>query len=250
MKRPADALQVAERGLVSFPESARLHNARGQVLVEMNRLGEAVTAFRTAITYAPGAPEPVTSLGLALLRAGQRDEGMAQLRRALEIQPQYTKAVVALSELELEAGNRDEAARYLTPFFNQFPGSRVARELMSRLYLSRALDSARQGDFGSVERICREGLSNVPDSAELHGFLGTYYMRENRRDEALQEFEACRQIRPDDLRVLMSLGVLYHQLGRDADARRMLAEGAEAAKRSGNADAQQRFEHSLQQLSP
>lgn len=250
LKRPAEALRLAEQGVASLPHSARLHNARGQALEAGNQLDEAEAAFRAAITFGPGAPEPVTGLGLLLLRKGRRDEGVAQLKRALEIQPQYAKAIVALAQVELEAGHRDEAAEYIAPFFNQFPGSRIARELMSRLYLSRALEAARQSDFAAVERICRDGLASVPDSAELHGFLGSYYARENRWDEALKEFESSRQIRPNDPRVLMSLGALYHQLGRDSDARRLLTEGVELAKRSGNREVMDRFQQALQQLSP
>lgn len=250
LKRPTEALRVADRGLTELPQSARLHSGRGQVLAGMGRLEEAEAAFHAAMSCAPGSPEPVTSLGLALLHASRREEGIAQLKRALEIQPQYSKAIVALSQVEMEAGHRDEAAQYIVPFFNQFPGSRLARELMSRLYLSEALDATRRGDFGAVEKICRDGLSHVSESAELHGFLGSYYARENRLDEALQEFEASRQLRPDDPRVLLSLGVLYHQLARDADARRLFTQGAELARRSGNGEALERFQQALQQLSP
>ena len=249
LKRPAEALRVADQGLVSLPESARLHIARGHALTATNRPDEAIAAFRAAMTYAPGTPEPVTNLALLLLHSERRDEAVGLLKRALEIQPQYADAASALSELELEAGHPEEAARYIIPFFQQYSGLQSARTLMSKLYLSRALNAKEQGDFAEVERICREGLASVPESAELHLLLGIRFARENRLDDALKEFESSYKFQPDDPLVVLSLGKLYHQLGRDADARRLLTEGAAAARRSGDKEAVERFQQALEKLS-
>jgi tetratricopeptide (TPR) repeat protein len=184
-----------------------------------------------------------------LLRAERRDEAVMLLKRALEIQPLYADAASALSELELAAGHPDEAAKYIVPFFQQFSGLEAARTLMSKLYLSRALNAQKQGDFAEVERVCREGLASVPESAELHLFLGIRFARENRLDDALKEFESSYKFQPDDPLVVLSLGQLYHRLGRDADARRLLTQGAAAAKLSGDREAMEHFQQALEKLS-
>jgi Flp pilus assembly protein TadD len=249
LKRPAEALRVADQGLVSLPKSARLQIARGHALTDTHRPDEAIAAFRAAMTYAPGSAEPVTDLALMLLHSERRDEAVVLLKRALEIQPQYADAASALSELELDAGHPEEAAKYIIPFFEQFSGLESARTLMSKLYLARALNAKEQGDFAEVERICREGLASVPNSAELHLLLGIRFARDNRLDDALQEFESSYKLQPDDPLVVLSLGKLYHQLGRDADARRLLTEGTAAAKRSGDQESVERFQQLLEKLS-
>jgi len=249
LKRPAEALRVADQGLVSLPKSAKLLIARGHALTDSNRSDEAIAAFREAMTCAPGTPEPVTDLALTLLHSDRRDEAVTLLKRALEIQPQYAAAASALSELELDARRPDEAAKYIVPFFQQFSGLASARTLMSRLYLARALNAKDQGDYAEVERFCREGLASVPESAELHLLLGIRFAREKRLDDALSEFEFAYKFQPDDPMVVLSLGQVYHQLGRDADARRVLTGGAAAAKLSGDTESLAHFQQALQKLS-
>lgn len=245
---PARALDTADRGLTQTPDSANLYNARGLALASAGRTDEAIAAYHAAIKRAPGTPNAVANLGLVLLMAKRRDEAVAQLQQALRLQPGYTKAVVALATIELDAGNLSAAAEYVLPFYREFPGTGTAQELVSRYYSALALAAARKGDLAAIERICHEGLALAPESAELHGFLALHYLHHQQFPEAIENLEAAHRDRPGDPRAIALLGQVYAQVGRIADARKLLSEGAELARQRGDAATAGQLEAVLSRL--
>ena len=248
LQRTADALRATEDGLAVMPDSSALYSSRGLLLGSMGRFDEAVESMRKSIELAPGSPSAVSSFGLLLLHAGKRDEAIAQFKRALQIQPRFHQALTTLGRLELEAGRPREAANYIRPFFDQFPGSRAARDLMSKLYIGFALEAVRAKNEAAAEQACREGLELVPDSPELHGFLGTFYAHQNRVPEAIASLEASDRLRPNDPRTMLPLAQLYQASGQIENARRLLTRGDAEARRNGQSEAAAQFAELLRRL--
>jgi Flp pilus assembly protein TadD len=236
LRQPVKALATAERGLRRMPHSSRFQTIRGLALAASGRAEEAMAAYREAMALAPGSAEPVANLGLLFMRLGRREEAMANLQRATELQPGLAKAVTTLAYLELEAGNLSAAARYVLPYFRQFPGLSNARSLMGRYYLLTALEAARRGDVAGVEQACREGLAAVPETPELSGFLGVHLLQQGRLDEALPALETSYRFQATDPRVALALGELYIRLNRATDARRILQAVGEEARRRNDAN--------------
>ena len=234
LKSPTEALRVARQGLAAIPDSADLLNSEGLVLDALGRTDEAMAAYRASSAQSPGAVDPVANLGIGLLRQGHREEAYAAFRRALEIQPMYPKALTMLVRFELEAGRLQEAAKYVFPFFEQYPGLRMARDLMARFYLRQAVALMESGDQAGAERACRSGLGIVPEAAELYGFLGVLLSRQNRLPEALDLLEKAHRLQPTEPRVALALGQVLVGLGRLADARRALAEANDQATKAGD----------------
>lgn len=234
LRRPAAALRAAGRGVELMPESAELRNALGLALEDAGQPGEAMRAFREALARAPRDPEPLVNLGNVQLRLGRKEEACASFKQALDDQPLFARALELLARLEMEAGHPEAAVQYIRPYYEQYPGSNTARDLMAKWHLLTALNLARTGDTAAAEKACREGLVANPDSAELFLFLGTLCRQQRRNTEAFEALETSRQLEPGDPRMALTLSDLYVQLGRREDARRLLAESEQSARKRGD----------------
>jgi tetratricopeptide (TPR) repeat protein len=78
---PDDALMAADAGLVKDPKNARLYNAKGMALNDLQRLDEAAEAFQKAIDLDPNLA--VARANLDALNSGSHGRGtIAKHRRA------------------------------------------------------------------------------------------------------------------------------------------------------------------------
>jgi tetratricopeptide (TPR) repeat protein len=245
---PAEALSAVDAGLAALPGSAELLNARGAALEAAERIDEAVEAYRAASASRPSAADPLANLGISLLRLGRKDEAYACLQRSLELQPLFPKSILVLTRLEIHAENLSSAYSYIHPFFEQYPESNAARELMGAWYLKSALKSARAGDAAAAERAARDGLAADPTSLDLHGFLGVLLGQQNRVSEAVEMLETAHRLQPADLRVAISLADIYAKLGRIDDARQLVTKGKQLAEQRGDTAAVARCAEILKQL--
>jgi predicted CXXCH cytochrome family protein len=74
----------------------------------------------------------------------------------------------------------------------------------------------------SAEGILRTGLARNPESAPLHHALGLSLVRQQRREEGLAALARAATLAPDDSRMGFVYAVALHDLGRPAEALRVL----------------------------
>lgn len=248
LNQPDKALQAIEQGLALMPDAPELHTARGIALQAAGRLGEAVEAFRLAVQRAPNVCEAHFNLGNALLQLGRRDEAYVSLKRALELVPTFPKALIVLGQAELEAGRLDSAAQYVRPLYKFYPGLVSARRLMTWWCLQSGTTAARAGHMDEAERDLRDGLAINPDLPELRGRLGLLYAQEGRFAEARDHLETYHRLQPTEPMASLFLGQVYAHLGRTDDARRLLSEGEQLARQSGDKATEEQCAQALQRL--
>lgn len=87
-----------------------------------------------------------------------------------------------------------------------------------------SLAEARQALSGeaAAEAVLRNGLARNPEAAALHHALGLSLFRQGRREEGLAELGRAAALGPEDPRLGFVHGVALHDLGRPAEARRVL----------------------------
>jgi tetratricopeptide (TPR) repeat protein len=93
------ALELLDRALELNPEYPDLHNFRGIVLCEMDRLDEAIDAFRHSASLSPEPLVPRLNLAFATLRAERYKEAEAELELILEANPDEPAARAAYEKL-------------------------------------------------------------------------------------------------------------------------------------------------------
>jgi Flp pilus assembly protein TadD len=147
----ASAIQCFQRALQLDPKNAKIEDRLGLAFEAMNRDGDAVTAYRTAIDWEKNSPhpseEPTLNLATILLNSGQLPQAEPLLRQAVLIAPKDSKIHEKLGDL-------------------------LAKE--------ERLDEAR------VEY--QEAIAISPDDSALHYLLAQIYKREDLKNEADIEF--------------------------------------------------------------
>jgi predicted Zn-dependent protease len=160
----------------------------------------------------------------------------------------FPKALAELGYLELDAWHLESAGKYIRAFYDTYPGSTRARKLMTLWSVRTALAAARAGNLAAAERACRDGIELIPDSGELHGFLGMLFAQQKRIPEALTALENSRRLDPTNPRVLLTLGQVYAELGRIEDARQVLTEGERRVRAFGDEATSAQYRELLQRL--
>jgi tetratricopeptide (TPR) repeat protein len=94
-----NALEELDRALGICPKYPDLHNLRGVVLCELERIAEAVDAFRLSAALSPRYLVPRLNLAFALVRVEEYREAEGELEAILELDPTQSAAAAKLEEL-------------------------------------------------------------------------------------------------------------------------------------------------------
>jgi predicted CXXCH cytochrome family protein len=100
----------------------------------------------------------------------------------------------------------------------QFDGALALDPRFVPAFLNRADAFRAQQRDTEAERVLREGLARVPDSAVLHHALGLALVRLERRDEALASLQRATKLAPDDARFAYVYAVALNSAGRREQA--------------------------------
>lgn len=108
-KRPGEALEHMQRAIDAFPEDAQFHFGRAACLDSLERVDDAVAAYRRAIALRPAFFEAAANLGNVLERAARYEEAADAYRAALALRPDQPLVLNGLGHCEL-ASKRHAAA--------------------------------------------------------------------------------------------------------------------------------------------
>jgi protein O-GlcNAc transferase len=143
--RHADAERQFRLALRFAPGHPDALNLLGVALLRGERIGEAAEQFRLAVAAAPQSAGPHMNLGYALLRDGQPAEGLKWLQEALRLAP-GTHEIQFYLALALRAnGDFARAAEILQRVVDAAPGFQEARhELNKLLYEAGRIEEAQR----------------------------------------------------------------------------------------------------------
>ncbi len=165
--RHEEALQAFAR-VLGLPEDGSVHMPflyleQGKAFYYLGRYGDAITAWTRALALAPGDPEALTNIAVALLEQGRLDEAGAYGRSALAAPAPPAEAFEVLGEVAHYQGKHREAASLLAEALRRKPG------LLSA-YRTRALALEAAGDDRAALSLVREyqarGVAG-PDHREM-----------------------------------------------------------------------------------
>jgi predicted TPR repeat methyltransferase len=142
-----------------------MSNNLGNVLLEMQRLDEAIAAYQSAVaaaagsdgTLSPEAAEPLNNLGIVYRRQHRFDLAEASLRRAIEAEPRHGNAWYNLSEVLIDQGRVNEGLMANSRAITLMP-----RDTMGRDQVIRAL--ILLGERDKAAELYREWLVEDPDN--------------------------------------------------------------------------------------
>lgn len=248
LNRANEALEAARNGLLQEPNDPDLLKSVGSSLDALGRYDEAIAAFESVLSDGIHAAEAHLNIGLVHIHAGRKNEALEHLKKALELRPQYPLALAELGVLELDVWNLDQAEAYIRAFYDNYPGSARARELMAQLGVRKSMQAARTGDLDAAEQFCLEGLEIHPDSPDLNSVLGLLYAQQERFEQAVIRLESARRVRPSDSRIVVNLAQIHARLGRFDQARWVLTEGERVLMEQGKVNEARQVQRLRDQL--
>ena len=99
----------------------------------------------------------------------------------------------------------------------------------------------------SIEQL-QEMLRKEPDDVFLNYSLAMVLKREGRGDEALRRFDRCLELDENYIPAFFQKAQFLTALGEEGDARKVLEEGIERAKATGDEHARGEMEEYLETL--
>jgi tetratricopeptide (TPR) repeat protein len=151
-------------------------------------------------------------VGEALDEMKETDGAIREFRAAVQANPKEPNVHFGLGYLLWKKGQYADAAKEFQAEMDNDP-----EHLQSMLYLG---DSKMQMNQPDESRILLEKLLKLnPDNAMAHRDLAIVYADQDRKQDALHEFQAAIKLAPNDVNAHWRLGRLYRSMGMTTEAK-------------------------------
>ncbi len=202
LARDAEAFEAVERAQRIFPDDANLHLAKGQLLADMKRTGEAKQEYQASLRLKQ-TDAGWSALGRVYAAQGRYPEAVRALHRAAQRSSNAYDRYRALGEMYLAMNQPQEALRAfeeavrLSPAQGEAasPAAALGLEFQARVAAGRARAWQQLGDLGRAVTFQEKAVEHTPhdparwlELAELYRVLG----RSERAQQARQRAEELR----------------------------------------------------------
>lgn len=171
----AAALTAIDRALALRPAAASLHNTRGNILADLDRLPEAITAYLYASTLQPGYVKAASNLGLAYFKLGDYASAIDAYQAALRLDPTVLGLRNNYASALQNQHRFDEALQMYQQILERDPRDDIARANQGMLYL--LLGRFQEGWASYASRWKQAALSNHPEMLAFPEWTGRESLR-------------------------------------------------------------------------
>ena len=209
------AARVFENALKLDPKHGRSRRGLVEALLVQSAWEAAIPKLRELLQEKPDDDVLRRKLAATLQAAGKRVEAVLELRTIAQRNPKDTATLKDLAVL-LEAESKpDEAEKTLDEALTRDPADLDTLLRLGGLRTRQAKYERAQENFETV-------LAKKPESSEAHAGLVALYQAWKKPAELLAARERWVKADSKNNQARYELGMLYAELGRDADAQKML----------------------------
>jgi tetratricopeptide (TPR) repeat protein len=198
-----EAVSQYQKALDLNSRDAVVQNNLGYVLQKLDRHSEAVRHYRRALSVSPNYPEARNNLGNALQALGRIEEAIELYRQALALRPNDAGAHNNLASALATRNRHEEAIKHCERALVLAPGNPEVH-----LNLAHSLRA--------IERP-QEALEHYQKAISIAGAnagMALMLLLLGRVDEAIAHCEQALTIKPDNVEVLQSFGIVLRTIGR------------------------------------
>jgi len=243
-----EAIKSYQRALKLNPKyfDAELRLAQLYLLTDdTGRLTEAQDRLKALLSESAGNTEVLNTLAIAELKLGHPDLAVKGLQEALVHSPGVLSTSVLLATALLSQNDVKGAESVLRKACDGDPKSSEARKVLAEFYIDRGqlpqaeeqLKSALQIDPKNLPVLmdmarlqltegrpqeAEENFKRLSSNLEYRSIYGVFLFGQNRRDEAVREFERVFKAYPEDRGARTNLIAAYRLTNRAADVDRLL----------------------------
>lgn len=216
--RTDEAMDHYREGLTHQARMDRSHFGLGRLLAERGQAAEALAHLQESIRLEPEYAGAHFEAALVLTEMRRVDEAVGHYRRAIELDDEHMGALTNLGNLLAEMGRLDEAITvYQDALAVNFRSGMVHRNLGAAY--------ASKGDLVRGEGHARQALLTDADEPEAHYNLGIMLVRQNRREEAAEQFGKALELSRSMVRARVHFAELLAGQGQCERAKALLGEG-------------------------
>ncbi len=180
----ADAMSYAKKARELAPRDSRVGILLGNLLVESNEVGEGVDAYRNALKNNPEDPLLYYNLALTLMRQNSVEEAIRNFSKAIEF-----------------SGGGELASK--------------SHAHLGQIYFSR-------GNLELAADHLHSASTLAPNNGRFRYNLGVVYLRMNRNNDALSEFQKALDAMEGDAEVYRGLALAFQKMKQPSLAIRSL----------------------------
>lgn len=221
--RLEDALRYFRRAAERDPSETNLLTL-GNFLVSHGKAADAVKIYRWGIERHSASSPLRVGLAVALHSLSEYDQAVQTLCDAVDLNPRDTRPLEFLGKMhDVSPQLAAQVSTRLKGFVDRYP-----RNPFAHLYYGISLWKLEQyqsgsADLDSAEQHLATAVKLDPKLAEAQLQLGLLYDVRKKYASAAKSLESAVRLDPQSEKALYRLGQVYLRLGRDEDARRVMA---------------------------
>jgi tetratricopeptide (TPR) repeat protein len=214
---------------------------KGITLFYLDRIAESKEALKCCLEQSPNTAEAVCFLGQIEATEADSAKALSHLEQAVSLDPKYVEGWYQLARFRMEHGNYGKAQQLLQRALEIDPlnGKSHARLGMIYYYLDNKILAKKSyltaialnpkdfntlynlGElyytaFADTENALREYNATLkvnPDHVDANFKVGLICLRNNMVKESIRYFRNALKTDPENVRILLQLGVAYEKIG-------------------------------------
>ncbi|MEO0420725.1 MAG: tetratricopeptide repeat protein [Pseudomonadota bacterium] len=165
--RQAQALATYEQAIARWPQEQGFRYERAFLLLELDRVSEAVTALEALVEDYPEDANALNALGYTLAdRTDRHREALRFIQKALSLDPENPAIIDSLGWVEYRRGRLGRAIGHLERAYALLPDPEIAAHLGEVLWIS--------GRREDAQRVWRAALDSFPGDQDLSAVMARF----------------------------------------------------------------------------
>jgi tetratricopeptide (TPR) repeat protein len=219
MNRAGEAIALLQSKVEFFQHNPVIYHAIGQLQVNQGRYAEGIDSLQQAVMLAGEDQTVREHLGMAYYYNHQYREAEEIFARLLKDDPATPRADLwlALGECQMQTAHVGDARSSFETATQLDPSSAGA-------WLNLAKAAIQLNDNRRAEIVLRKALALDGNSSEVHLMIGYLRLRENKMIDALAEFQKSSSLDHGDAVSLCMAGYVFEKAGNSDQAMKYYAQ--------------------------
>ena len=196
-----ERLLLLDAKIKKSPKDADLYYQRGKVLIELQKVNDAIADFKKAVSIKNDKVEYHTALGDAYFMNGDVGNSYASLQKALSIDPDNLEALLKMGEITFYSKDYDRAIETLNKVTAIDKNNRTAYFMKGYIY-------KETGDTSNAVFYFRKVIDLYPDYEPAYEELGMLYAQ-HKDILGVEYLTTAIEMEPKNINALYGLAKLY-----------------------------------------
>ncbi|MDC3128153.1 tetratricopeptide repeat protein [Paracoccaceae bacterium] len=201
-----EALQLTEKGIKKFPNSALLHNIRGSLFQQLDQHEVSIESYRQALKISPDYAEAYYNMANAFKLNNQLSEALETYDIVVKLEP-------ANAQAHYNIANTYRDKKQLEKSLTAYNRAIELNPKYAQAYHNMGVTLSDLGRYDAAIICLKKALKIQPNYAQAYYNLGITLQSNGMLNEAKDAVKKALVVRPDFVQAYNNFGVICHELG-------------------------------------